>query len=205
MKNKIIIAALALGFTTISCDPKKGETKLEEEINKVDSKIADGINNLKDTLKIENDTVYIETSQFKTVTLRKEFTDLNGKSISFEKIIDANKGKTIIIDVWATWCPDCIKGFKSLKKVQKQYPNAAYVFLSLDKNQDDWKKGIEKYDLKGTHYFLNEKMSGEFGKSIDLDWIPRYIIIDKEGQIANYKSIVADDKTFLHTIKKLEQ
>ena len=48
-------------------------------------------------------------------------------------------------------------------------------------------------------------MSGEFGKSIDLDWIPRYIIINKEGKIADYKSIAADDKTFLFTLKKLEK
>ena len=41
---------------------------------------------------------------------------------------------------------------------------------------------MEKYKLKGSHYYLNEKMSGEFGKSIDLDWIPRYIIINKEGK-----------------------
>jgi hypothetical protein len=35
-------------------------------------------------------------------------------------------------------------------------------------------------------------MKGEFGKSIDLDWIPRYIVIDEKGKIIIYRAIETD-------------
>lgn len=194
MKKNIIAIAILLGFTTLSCETKKTDTEISNEIN-----ISE------DTLKNSNDTMQKEVSEFSEITLNKEFKTIDSNSKTFQTIINENLGKTIVIDVWASWCPDCIKGFPALEKVQEQYPNVSYVFISLDKTEEAWKTAIEKYDLKGSHFYLNEKMKGEFGKSINLDWIPRYIIVDKNGKIANYKSIVADDQTFLNTIQKLEQ
>ena len=196
MKKIVLYTGLAAGLFHISCDTKK-----------VDQKIATEINVLKDSLKIETkkDTVFIAENQFEKTALEKQMTALSGRSIRFDSILNLHKGKTIVLDIWASWCPDCIKGFPELKKVQAQYPNAAYVFISLDKTEEAWKKAIEKFDLKGDHYYLNEKMKGEFGTSIHLDWIPRYIIIDPKGTVANYKSIVTTDTLFLKTLKYLEK
>ena len=77
------------------------------------------------------------------------------------------------------------------------------MFLSLDKTKDKWQDAIKKYDLKGDHYYLNEKMKDEFGSSINLDWIPRYIVIDKDGKIALHKAIVANDSLLIQTLDKL--
>jgi thiol-disulfide isomerase/thioredoxin len=203
MKKKIFVG-LALGAIFFSACKQGNESAIKEDIQKLDSKIADGFENIKDSTKTSKDTVIIY-DQFKSVTLNKEFKTLEGGQISFKNILAENKGKTIVIDIWASWCPDCIKGIPSLESVQKQYPDAAYVFISLDKTEEAWKQAITKYNLKGSHYYLNEKMSGEFGQSIDLDWIPRYIIVNKEGKIADYKSIATDDKTFLFTLKKSEK
>nr|WP_297307904.1 TlpA disulfide reductase family protein [uncultured Flavobacterium sp.] len=199
MKKNITLALLASSLILASCKKNEGHT-----LEKLDNEIATGFENIKDSTKSHRDTIVVN-DEFKKVTLNKEFTTLDGNKISFKNILNENKGKTIVIDIWASWCPDCIKGFPSLEEVQKKYPDAAYVFLSLDKTEEAWKQAIEKYNLKGSHYYLNEKMSGEFGKSIDLDWIPRYIIVNKQGKIADYKSIVADDKTFLFTLKNSEK
>lgn len=47
-------------------------------------------------------------------------------------------------------------------------------------------------------------MKGEFGKSIDLDWIPRYIILDKEGKIITYRAIETDFDEINATLKELK-
>ena len=47
-------------------------------------------------------------------------------------------------------------------------------------------------------------MKSEFGKAIDLDWIPRYMVIDQKGQIALYNAIDANDKKISETILKLQ-
>ena len=67
-----------------------------------------------------------------------------------------------------------------------------YVFFSCDKTFDKWKEGIEKHELKGDHYLVKEGMKGLFGKSIDLDWIPRYIVVNKKSKISLYRAIETD-------------
>lgn len=191
--KKVFIALFALGMIAVSCDTKK-----------VDAKIAKEINELKDSLAIETDNVSKNNNAFNPVTLNKEFDDNDGNKISFQKILDKHKGNAIVIDVWASWCPDCIKGFPELKNLQEKYPTTAFVFLSLDKTKDKWKEAIKKYDLQGDHYYLNEKMKDEFGTSIELDWIPRYIVVDTQGNIALKKAIVANDSLLIKTLDKLQ-
>ena len=191
--KKVFIALFALGMIAISCDTKK-----------VDAKIAEEINELKDSLAIETDNISKNNNAFNPVTLNKEFDDKDGNKISFQKILDKHKGNAIVIDVWASWCPDCIKGFPELKNLQEKYPTTAFVFLSLDKTKDKWKEAIKKYDLQGDHYYLNEKMKDEFGTSIELDWIPRYIVVDTQGNIALKKAIVANDSLLIKTLDKLQ-
>ncbi|WP_177765915.1 TlpA family protein disulfide reductase [Flavobacterium sp. I3-2] len=203
MKKKVLITLSVCAMLFSACK-ENNESNIKKDLESIDSKIASGFDNLKDTLKIK-DNSNINSDEFKTVTLDKNFTSLEGTEITFKNILKANEGKTIVIDIWASWCPDCIKGIPSIEKMQEQFPDVAYVFLSLDKTPEAWKEAIEKYKLKGSHYYLNEKMSGEFGKSIDLDWIPRYIIVNKEGKIVDYKSIAADDKTFLFILKNSEK
>ena len=192
--KKILLSILTLCFIAISCDTKK-----------VDHKISEEIQELKDSLHLQkNDTVYIHSEPFSEITLNKEFEDLDGNKIMFRDLIAKHKGNPVVIDVWASWCPDCIKGFPELKNLQEQYPTTSYVFLSLDRNKDKWKEAIDKYELKGEHYYLNEKMKDEFGTSIDLDWIPRYIVVDSQGNIALKKAIVANDTLLINTLNKIQ-
>jgi hypothetical protein len=74
----------------------------------------------------------------------------------------------------------------------------------MDKAVDKWKIGVEKHELKGDHYMVNDQMKGVFGKSIDLDWIPRYIIVDKTGKIVLYRAIETDFETINSTLKSLK-
>lgn len=143
--------------------------------------------------------------EFTKEALENVMTSKQNETITFSEIINQYKGKTVFIDVWASWCPDCVKGMPKVKAVQEKYPDIVYLFISMDKNYDAWIKGIAKYDVVGEHYLTSDGMKGVFGKSIDLDWIPRYMIVDKEGKIKLYKAIEADDKKIEETLKKLEK
>lgn len=131
---------------------------------------------------------------FSEAALSDTFVTLAGESVTFKSILDTNKGKTVVVDVWASWCSDCIKGMPKVIRLQKEYPNATYVFLSLDKTQDAWKKGIEKHKVKGQNYFMQSGWKGPFGEFIQLDWIPRYMVVGPNGDIKLFKAIEADDK-----------
>jgi hypothetical protein len=74
----------------------------------------------------------------------------------------------------------------------------------MDKTADKWKVGIEKHQLIGDHYMANDQMEGVFAKAIDLDWIPRYIIVDKTGEIVLYRAIETDFDKITRTLNKLK-
>jgi len=117
----------------------------------------------------------------------------DGKQITLAEILDRNEGETIVVDFWASWCKDCILGMPKLKKLQSDFPEVRFVFLSLDRNETSWKRGIEKYKLEGDHYFMQSGMKGPLGRFVDLDWIPRYMIVDQNREIKIFKAINAGD------------
>jgi thiol-disulfide isomerase/thioredoxin len=146
-----------------------------------------------------------QKTAFSKEALSETLLDLNDKQVAFETILAQNKGKNTVIEIWASWCGDCVKAMPKIKELQAAHPETNYVFISMDKTDDKWKAGIEKHQLKGAHYMANDQMSGVFGKAIDLNWIPRYIIIDKTGKIALYRAIETDFEKINATLEQLEK
>ena len=145
-----------------------------------------------------------QKAEFSKEALSETLLTTDGEQIKFQEILKKEQGKTILIEVWASWCGDCVKAMPKLKELQNNNPNVSYVFISMDKTADKWKQGIEKHELNGLHYMANDGMKGKFGKAVDLDWIPRYIIIDKTGKIVVYRAIETDFEQINETLKKLQ-
>jgi len=128
-------------------------------------------------------------TQFSSKALNDTFISVQGQEITFQSLLNQYKGKTIFIDVWASWCKDCIVGMPKIKSLQTEKKDVVFLFLSLDKSIDSWKKGIKKHNTTGEHYYMQSGWDGPFAKFIDLDWIPRYMVIDKEQNIKLFKAI----------------
>jgi thiol-disulfide isomerase/thioredoxin len=145
-----------------------------------------------------------QKTAFSKEALSETLLSTDGSQVAFKDILKKHKGKTLVVEVWASWCGDCVKAMPKIKELQANNPDVAYVFISMDKAVDKWKIGIEKHELKGEHFMANDQMKGVFGKAIDLDWIPRYIIIDKKGKIVLYRAIETDFDKINETLKKLK-
>jgi len=133
--------------------------------------------------------------------LNDTFITLKGEPITLKDILKQHSNKTIVIDIWASWCRDCIVSLPKVTALQHEFPEAVYVFLSLDKKQTTWKNAVQKLQIQGEHYYMLSGWDGPFGDFIDLDWIPRYMIVDEKGIIKLFKAIRAHDinlKRILH-------
>jgi thiol-disulfide isomerase/thioredoxin len=135
-----------------------------------------------------------QKKEFSPESLAYELTTLNQEKASFQSILEKHKGKKILIEIWAGWCGDCVKAMPRVKELQNVYPNVAYVFISMDKSFDKWKEAVAKHQVDGDLYWVDDAkmMKGEFGKSLDVDWIPRYIIVNEKGEIVLYRAIETD-------------
>jgi thiol-disulfide isomerase/thioredoxin len=143
----------------------------------------------------------VEPSKFSEAALNDTFTTLEGNQVSFKSILEKHKGKTIVIDIWASWCGDCIKGMPKVKALQKEYTDVAYVFLSLDRGEDRWKRGIKKYGVEGEHYYMQNQKKCDFADFVNISWIPRYMVINKAGEIVVFNVIEADDDKLIKALR----
>jgi thiol-disulfide isomerase/thioredoxin len=120
-----------------------------------------------------------------------KLTDLDGKEIGR----DALKGKVVVVDFWATWCPPCVQEIPGYIALQKKYADKGLVIVGLSLDS----KGAEAVKpfaaKKGINYRLaiaGSDLADAFG---GVEGIPTTFLIDREGKIRHKKvgSMEADD------------
>lgn len=141
-------------------------------------------------------------TEFTKEALTEEFVSLENENSTIGAILSEYKGRKVLIDIWASWCKDCIIGLPNLKKFQRQNPDVVYLFLSLDKSTKSWRNAIDKFGIEGEHFFMQDGKKGAFGKFLNLWWIPRYVVLDEKGEIVLYKATKIIDKNIVQALKK---
>ena len=108
--------------------------------------------------------------------------DINGNSVSFNDII--GHGKIAYIDFWATWCVPCraeIPYMEKLAKVFRDNPNIVFISISLDTDRDKWADKIKADNPEWPQYIVSKTGKKEFESVYNIDGIPRFMLIDKNG------------------------
>ena len=129
----------------------------------------------------EQSTSSQETSdQARDRGMSKDFTltDLEGTSHA----LSSYKGKVVLLDFWASWCPPCRAEIPHLVNIYNAYKDKGLVIIGvgLDKRANLVK--IQR-ELKIDYTVLVDEKS-EVGRLYDVKGIPRTLILDKEGRIA---------------------
>jgi len=110
--------------------------------------------------------------------------DENGVSFDF----NTAKGKVVVLNFWATWCPPCIAEMPSLEKLYQKY-NKEVVFLLVS---NETQEVVANFKAKNDYEFLVHSSQSEPPKTLQVSSIPRTFIIDKNGQIVVDKTGAAN-------------
>ena len=129
--------------------------------------------------------------------------DMNDKPISFEQL--NLKGKMLFIDIWATYCPDCRKELPALETLQQTYKGKPITFISIsvDRDKEAWKTMVKEKKLSGIHLYASPETKELFKKLYDLRSIPRYMLVDKEGNIISINAPMPSKGTALESLINL--
>ncbi|WP_440879879.1 TlpA family protein disulfide reductase [Tenacibaculum sp. C7A-26P2] len=155
---------------------------------------------------------YIEKYYNQTSSLTKGM--VSPKFVNYENFtggttsLDDLKGKYVFIDIWATWCIPCLNQIPFLKKVEKEFhgKNIEFIGISIDQKKDHelWKKMVVDKELKGTQLFADNNWNSDFIKSYKINGIPRFILIDPEGNIIDSKTPRPSDPELMKLLKSLK-
>lgn len=107
----------------------------------------------------------------------------DGKKFQFSKWA---KGKTVVIDFWASWCPDCRKDAPKVVRMYREYHQKGIEFLgvSMDTDVEAWKKGIEKFGIEYPQVSeLKKFKETDIAKAYGLNWIPSMVVVGPDGKV----------------------
>ncbi len=128
------------------------------------------------------------------------FTDSNEKKYS----LDTFKGQYIYIDIWASWCSPCIAQIPHLKRLEKKYKGkVSFVSIAWNDNKENWKSALTKFKLKGNQLYAPDK-KGDFFQFYNVTSIPRFILLDREGNIIESNAKQPSDKSLDEQLNALK-
>jgi peroxiredoxin len=137
------------------------------------------------------DATPVASTQASTPAPDFELKDLDGNS---HKLSDY-RGKVVVLNFWATWCPPCRAEIPSFIEEQKSLgPNVQFLGIALD---DDGAAKVKPWAAShGINYpilLTNESVTHDYG---DVNSIPATFYIDKQGRI-RHAAIGAQEKSTL--------
>lgn len=110
--------------------------------------------------------------------------DLKGDSVRLSSM----KGKVFLLDFWASWCVPCRSSNKQLVKLYTKYKNNGFEILSvsLDENQKDWKKAVNKDKITWLQINDNGGWNAVSALKWNINAIPASFLIDKAGNVVAF-------------------
>lgn len=109
-------------------------------------------------------------------------TDDTGRSFSSDSL----RGRFLLFDFWATWCPPCIRAFPAMRQLAKFFPEDQFLLISVNEdvdNKEEWRRfrrmrGLDWAQVWDEHSDLYQAFGLAANSRLSL---PRYVLVDADG------------------------
>lgn len=117
------------------------------------------------------------------------------------------KGKYVLIDFWASWCPDCRRISPNVEAIAKEYQgkDLTVVAVSFDIDKEAWVKYINRNGAPVNEVHVSElkKMKeSAVAKAFGVQWIPSLYLLDKDGKVLLATVEVSKVEAMVKTLMK---
>jgi thiol-disulfide isomerase/thioredoxin len=120
-------------------------------------------------------------SNQKSVSPTSKGTDFTLDQLGGGKItLSALKGKVVLVDFWATWCPPCRAAIPHLVNMYNTYKDQGLIVLGVSLDQD--KNTIPPFVSENKITYPILYGNNEVARAYDVQGIPTLVIFDKKGK-----------------------
>ncbi len=136
----------------------------------------------------------------------KKVTDKDIKSL-----VTQNKGKVVLANYFATWCPLCVEEFPDIVKLNKKHKPKGLTVIGVSINDPSEMKALQAFISKskpGFPVYLADIKSDAFFRATDRRWagdLPLTLIYDKSGTLRYYHQERLTYAAFEKDVKSLLQ
>jgi len=133
----------------------------------------------------------LETDEKRRNEANFTLTDLNGKNWTLREL----RGKVVLLNFWATWCPPCRKEMPDLENLSHRFGQAGLVILGIsDEKSETVRKFIAQQGITYPVLFDPDRKIHEL---YQIEGIPKTFIYDREGRIVAQAIDMRTEKQFL--------
>jgi thiol-disulfide isomerase/thioredoxin len=125
-------------------------------------------------------------AQLKKAELIGKPLDLQFESVDGSPVdLAALRGKVVLIDFWASWCPDCIRETPTVRSVYQKYKDKGFavIGISLDKDQQAMSNYIARKLIPWPQYFDGKGWGNDFAARFGVRAIPELWLINQRGEV----------------------
>ena len=135
------------------------------------------------------------------------FTHWDGSTQhTLAEIFNVHEGKVIYIDFWASWCAPCRKEMPASMELHKALgEEVVFVYISIDNSEKAWRETVAKLELEhtGEHYQRKQSDMRDFLRFFGIYSLPKYMIVDKSGQIHESDALPPSTKETERLLRRL--
>jgi len=126
-------------------------------------------------------------------------TDLNEQPVSLESL---NQGQPTVVNLWATWCPPCIREMPVLEKAQSDYPGVSFVFANQGEHPETIKRFLSEQNLNLEHV-LSDRQGG-FGRATGSQGLPTTLFYNAQGNLVDSHMGELSKASLVHSLERFD-
>ncbi len=123
----------------------------------------------------------------------------DGKLIKLQNLLNTHNSKYYLLDFWATWCIPCLQNIEAIHGMDlPKEIKVIYISMDRTKDKEKWIKKANNLHLGDSSYlFAETKNNKNVIDKINLNQLPRYILIDSKFNIINPNLATPQETDFL--------